>query len=600
MTRIAKILLLILTLLCFTLPVLAESSQEIVIQLREDRLPVFEAGASQLEGLLKKRSKEDEAALPVIVLPVKRSYELSISVSPRSLRDRRVDLSVKSDKTVRVRGNTITGLAAGETILTIASRMDPNSFIRYRVLVVQPVTRIQVEASKKIVAVGKKLTLKANIQPENATLQNVKWSTDDARIATVDSKGVVKGVKRGSVRIVATAIDGSNIRASFNIQVTQNPESITLDKPEVTIDVGRNTVVRATVLPQNTNDKGVVWTSSDPSVATVNNQGRITAVSLGECEVTCTSKVLEKVMATVKVHTQQPIKNLTLGQSAYVYVDENAQLTWTIEPANATNQTLKFTSNDERIVKVNSKGKITGVKGGEAYITAVTTDGTNRRARVKVYVYEHVQNVHMKRLTAYLDIKDSDTCSAVFEPEKYTNHNMTWVCDDPSIASAERLEKQPWRVKITGVSLGETVIRGTTEDGGLQTSIDVKIGDWDHSLKLRDAHVEGEDMILSVSNVSSLTITSITAEVSVFDDNGNPVPCNSKNDSCSFKMMYKHTLNPGERTSDRYWKNVDYKRPESLTVSEYVVKVTQFQIDNDWIKTIRKFNQPTKKCPVHN
>ena len=140
---------------------------------------------------------------------------------------------------------------------------------------------------------------------------------------------------------------------------------------------------------------------------------------------------------------------------------------------------------------------------------------------------------------------------------------------------------------------------GTTEDGGFQTSILVRIGDWEKSLKLTDAYVKGTDARLTVKNNSDLTITSITVEVSVFDNDGKPVPCNKKDNSGTYRMVYKKTLEPGASTREKDWKTVDFKLPDSTKVSEYVVKITEFVIDNDWVKLIRPKNQPTKKCPVH-
>ena len=78
-----------------------------------------------------------------------------------------------------------------------------------------------------------------------------------------------------------------------------------------------------------------------------------------------------------------------------------------------------------------------------------------------------------------------------------------------------------------------------------------------------------------------------------------PVPCNSKDDSNTYVMTYKKTLEPGDVTKEKDWKTVNFKLPDSPTVHEYVVKVTEFEIDHDWIKVIRKNNQPTQKCPVH-
>ena len=218
---------------------------------------------------------------------------------------------------------------------------------------------------------------------------------------------------------------------------------------------------------------------------------------------------------------------------------------------------------------------------------------------MKVRVFQHVTGVHMRRKTAYIDLGATSSTSAILEPSNATNHNMTWETADASVAKAEPLAKQKNRVNITGVSAGETTVTGTTEDGGFKASILVKVGNWEKALKITEAKVKGADAYVTLKNDSELTITSITVEVSVFDNEGKPVPSNKKDNSNTYQMVYKKTLNPGASTKEKDWKTVNFKLPESTTVHEYVVKVTEFEIDHDWIKLIRKKNQPTKKCPVH-
>ena len=381
--------------------------------------------------------------------------------------------------------------------------------------------------------------------------------------------------------------------------MTQNAEEILLDRTELTVNAGGTANLKATVLPAATNDKSVVWSSSDESIATVNARGRITGIRQGECEITCVSQVNGEIRAKAAVHVQQPVKKVTFGEAPTVYVNETGRLTWNTEPADATNPALTFRSANEKVLTVSEDGTVTGIKAGEATVIATTTDGSNRQARVKVRVFQHVTGVHMRRKTAYIDLGATSSTSAILEPSNATNHNMTWETADASVAKAEPLAKQKNRVNITGVSAGETTVTGTTEDGGFKASILVKVGNWEKALKITEAKVKGADAYVTLKNDSELTITSITVEVSVFDNEGKPVPSNKKDNSNTYQMVYKKTLNPGASTKEKDWKTVNFKLPESTTVHEYVVKVTEFEIDHDWIKLIRKKNQPTKKCPVH-
>ena len=591
--------LLVLALLFISAAAPAEENEAITLEINTAKLPVY-AADDPYPASLGLAAQPEESGLPVLVLPAKKSLQLQVTVLPKTLKNRKYTLSVENEDVAKVRTNSVSGLQPGETVLTVASAQDPTVTSRFRLLVIRQVTRIAVTASEKSVAVGQTITLTPAFTPEDATLKEVEWSSANEQIATVDGNGNVTGLKRGTARITAAAKDGSKIRANISVQVTQGAEEITLDKPELTVDTGKTAVLKATVLPRDTNDKGVLWTSSDESIAKVNNQGRITGVALGDCEITCTSKSTGTVKATAVVHVQQPVKKVSFGEAPVVYTGETARLTWITEPANASNPALTFKSSNEKILTVSEDGTVTGIKAGEATVTARTRDGSNRQARIKVRVYQHVTGVHMKRRTAYIDVRATSTAGAILEPENATNHNMTWESADTSVATAVPMAKQKNRVNVTGVARGETTVTGTTEDGGFQTSILVKVGDWEHALKLTDAYVEGDLARPTVKNVSDLTITSITIEVSIYDIDGQPVPCNSKDSkSNTFQMVYRNTLSPGATTKQNGWKVVRYKQPTSLTVSDYVLKITEFEIDHDWIKVIRKKNQPTKKCPVH-
>lgn len=587
--------LLVLLLICTGLSAGAEGNEELRLEVNTAKLPVYESSDPFLNGLVSENTEE----LPVLVIPVKKIFRIPVSVMPKSVKNKKVTLTAENPEILKVNSNGVTGQKKGETLLTIASAEDPAVMIRYRVAVIQPVTRISVTASEKSVAAGGTVTLTAAFAPEDASIQRVRWISSNEKAATVDENGTVTGVARGNARISAIAEDGSNIRANISIQVIQNPETVQLDKAEATVDVGKTGTLKATVLPKTANDKNVVWTSSDESIATVNASGRITGLKLGECEIICTSRANGEAVAKATVHVQQPVKKVTFGEAPTVYVNETGKLTWNTEPADATNPALTFRSVNEKVLTVSEDGTVTGVKAGEATVIAMTTDGSNRQARIKVRVYQHVTGVHMKRKTAYIDLGATSSAGAILEPANATNHNMTWETADASIAKAEPVAKQKNRVNITGVSAGETTVTGTTEDGGFKASILVKVGDWEKALKITEAKVQGADALVTLKNTSELTITSVTVEVSVLDNEGKPVPCNKKDNSNTFQMVYKKTLEPGASTKEKEWKIVNYKLPESTTVHEYVVKVTEFEIDHDWIKLIRKRNQPTKKCPVH-
>ena len=582
---------LALALLCGSMAVLAEENEKITVEVTvkgtvyaadDPYAAAFRTGTQEADGL------------PVLLIAEGRSLQLQ-AVTSGAVRNRRVTLSADNPEVIRAQGYTVIGLKAGEAVLTAASEQDPSAAVQYRVIVYKPVSRITVEGSDRSVAAGQTLALTASFAPEDAAMKQVTWSVSDERIASVDENGTVTGLKRGNVSVIATARDGGNARANYYMQVVQNAEEIRLDQPEITVDTGRNGVLRATVLPADTNDKYVLWSSSDEGIAKVNAYGQVTGVEPGTCEITCTDRKTGSVQAKATVHVQRPISRITFLDAPAVYVNETGRLQWNIEPADATNQKLNFTSGNEGVLKVDGDGTVTGINLGGAYITAIATDGSYRRTQIKVNILQHLTGVKMIRKTAYIDIGEGAVTGASLKPEKYINRNMSWESADTSVATVKKVDSHPDKVKITGVKKGETTVTGTTEDGGLQASMKVKIGDYSHAVKIKSAEINGKGKILiKVKNVSSdLNLTYIAAEIEAFDSKGKPVAINKKNGSNKIKAVYGRTLRPGDTTRTDKWKFRDLD--DSVGFQRMTVRVTEYQIDGDWVKTLRSHLRPVYK-----
>lgn len=592
--------LLALMLICLSINAFADGNGTVNLDLNKDKLQIYSSSDPYVNGLLSQENfLETNGIKEVLVIPVKKSAKIKVTVTPKNVKNKKVSLSISNEAVAKVKGDSITGLTPGDTVLTITSEEDPSVHIKYRVLVIQPVSRITLSASANSVNVGESVNITADYKPDNASVKKVVWKSADERIATITEDGIVTGVKRGNARFTATADDGSKSRASISIKVTQKAENITINKEEATVDVGKSIVLKATVLPKDTDNKKVEWSSSDTSVATVNNQGRITGVSTGSCEITCTSLSDGAVQSKAKINVQQPVKSVKFDEAPVIYVNESGKLSWKVEPANATNPAISLKSANEKILKVEADGTITGVKAGETYVNAVTTDGSNRRAKIKVVVYQHIKSVRMKRDTAYIDVKETDVVSALLDPDKYVNKNVFWEISDTSVASIKQ-DKVKNKVRITGVKEGSAVITGTTEDGGLKTSMNVRIGNWSKMLKIKDAYIDGKGRLhISVKNNSEeLPVTSITLEIEAYTSYGDPVAINTKDGSNIVELTYSKRLNAGKSTPEDQWKFKDYN--PDIGFHWMIVRVTKFQIDNDWVKVLRKNYQPTFEYKPRN
>jgi len=142
------------------------------------------------------------------------------------------------------------------------------------------VTGISLAPETLTLNAGESINLNAAVQPDDATNKTLIWSSSDTGVATVDANGKVTAVKAGSAVITVKSEDGGKT-ATCNITVVVLSTGITLDKTELDMKIGEAVTLKATVLPENATDKRVSWLSGDPSVASVDDAGKVTALKEG-------------------------------------------------------------------------------------------------------------------------------------------------------------------------------------------------------------------------------------------------------------------------------------------------------------------------------
>ena len=225
------------------------------------------------------------------------------------------------------------------------------------------VTGISMSEDCLFLTKGQSYTLKATVVPDNATNKTVQWTTSDASVATVDQNGTVNAISSGDATITASAGDKS---ATCAVSVIIPVTSITLNKTSLTLEKGSYEVLTATVSPQDATNKEVKWTSSDASVASVDN-GVVTAHKAGDATITAS---VADFSATCKVSVIVPVTSITLSSlELTMKVGETALLEATILPEDATDKTLVWDSSDTNIATVDG-GRITAVGFGTVFISA--------------------------------------------------------------------------------------------------------------------------------------------------------------------------------------------------------------------------------------
>ncbi|MBQ7491369.1 MAG: Ig-like domain-containing protein [Clostridia bacterium] len=257
-----------------------------------------------------------------------------------------------------------------------------------------PVTGVTVEPEELEMKVGDEEQLTVTIEPEGATNQVVTWESSNEDAVTVDENGKVKAVGAGEAVITVTTEDGE-FTATVTITVVVPVTGVQIrreneEEPSegAGYEVGSEDKLVAVIEPEDATNKNVTWESSDENVVTVDEDGNIMVVGVGEAVITVTTEDGE-FTANFTVTGMISLKSVTVEPGALeMEVEDEEQLTVTIEPEDAAVKDIVWSSSNERVATVDENGKVTAVGRGTATITVTVTDeyGNTIRVTVKVKV----------------------------------------------------------------------------------------------------------------------------------------------------------------------------------------------------------------------
>ena len=167
------------------------------------------------------------------------------------------------------------------------------------------------------------------------------------------------------------------------------------------------------------------------------------------------------------------VTGVSLDKTEIVLVEGSSQtLTATVEPTNATNKNVTWSSDHEAIATVDQNGTVIARRGGQATITVTTADGSKTATctvNVRVHIGVPVQSVGLNNSTLALSEGEGAQLTAHFNPENATNQNVTWRSDNESIAKVNE------KGEVVGQKEGKTTITVTTEDGGKTATCEVTV-----------------------------------------------------------------------------------------------------------------------------
>lgn len=297
----------------------------------------------------------------------------------------------------------VTGVGPGDAIVQCTS-VD-GGFNATVAVHVDKAVDFKLSPQKRDLAIGQSFTPKKVINPTNAN-KTATWKSSNTKIATVNSAGRVTAKKKGTCTITCT-LTKYRQSATCKVKVGKLYSKVTLNKSNIRIGLSQSYRLKATVTTNAAKTPKLKWKSSNSRVLKVSSGGKITAKRVGIVRVTVMTKDAVHAKASCKVRVIRRVSGIRLNTNYTVcYVGRSKQLHAIIKPTTASVKKVKWQSSDKNVLEVNGSGKIWGIAEGDAYVTATTTDGSNKRARCFVKVVEPTpvtsiviaqQDVTMKR-----------------------------------------------------------------------------------------------------------------------------------------------------------------------------------------------------------
>lgn len=367
-----------------------------------------------------------------------------------------------------------------------------------------PVTGVTVSENAVTMWVGEDKSFGVTVSPEGATNKNWTSSTSNASIASLSGKSTIHAVAPGTAIITVTTEDGKKT-ATITVTVTQQVGEIRLSADKTTLKVGGTAKVTANVLPENASNKGVTFTSSHSTVATVDANGNVQAASAGTTTITATAADGKGAYGTITIKVEDMATGVTLSPtSKELKVNETAQLAASVLPATA-NQGIKFTSSDETVATVSETGLVTARKEGTAVITATAADGSEKSASCTIKVGATAVDVPVTGIT--LDqpeitievLKDAKQLKATVEPANATNKDVVFSSSNTNVAVVSNTGL------VTAINNGTATITVTSkENPSIMAKCLVKVG---APVLVTDVTVQPAELNLKTDGTYQLSVS---------------------------------------------------------------------------------------------
>lgn len=401
-------------------------------------------------------------------------FQLQCAVTPANADNKDVIWSSSNDEIASVdQSGKVKALKRGQVKIVATSKDDNSISDVCELTITQLATAIKLYEHEVRLAIGKHITLYADVSPRDVNKDRVEWEYSNYYVAGEigfdydDGSTTAEGRHKGTVKIIAKTCDGSNLSDTCEMTVWQPVTSVSLDKHECSMKIGETTTLRTSILPNDADNKDLVWRSSNESVATVEN-GVVTAHASGKARVRVTPADGSDHFDDCEITVFQPVIGVNVEPRTLTLksIGATKQLTADVLPENADNRNVKWSSVNTSVCFVMDNGTVVAVSEGSSVVTATTVDGGFTDfcvviVKLPVDDKRPVTGIRLEQNSVTLSkIGETVKLKATVLPADADNPNIQWESSDRTVCLVIN------DGTVVAIGAGSAIITATTEDGG--------------------------------------------------------------------------------------------------------------------------------------
>lgn len=425
--------------------------------------------------------KDDVITIPVksinidfdnIELCIDSVFQLTTTILPSQATNKTIYWSSSSDEQVSItEEGKIKGLKLGKCrlIAKTINGITDTCHINVRRPEIH-VESVEIDIKELSIEVGQTKQLKAGVLPLNADEKTVVWGSEDSDIIRVDENGNLTPIKEGDTRIFASSLDGAKLAyCEVNVKPKYIPvESVAFKVDNGIMAIGEKHSYKFNILPEDALNKKVKWESSNTDIATIDENGEITAIAVGEAEIKVITEdnAKEAVLILTVVKEIVPLEEIVIESEISLHAKDSKKIEVEFVPENATRKEVTYTSEDESIATIDEEGNIEGIAEGNVKIIVSSLDGKiTASCNVEVKPeYVSITGVYLDKYSLKLKKGDKGQLKASIHPYNATNRNIKWESSDVKVAVVDE------NGEVTAVGAGSAKIKVISEDNPEQYS----------------------------------------------------------------------------------------------------------------------------------